>query len=205
MPGKYFRGFVSAGAQVPLGKGVPELDSVAPGRKPGGDGLEPRARRRKLKLEAGKEVDMRASASARSRGYFLKLLAAAMVGAMAASGEKEAGAQVPAGDCSDLRVIQGRITAIEGSVLTVKTPDGFPGGPGVHAQFVTRGPSFRINLAACRILHPDGQQDDRQPLAVGERVVVVFNQAQPGAEAGGTTYAAAVVERVSTSDRVVTH
>jgi hypothetical protein len=163
-----------------------------------------------LKLEGRTEVRMRASASGRSgangRGEFLKLLALAMVAAVAG---REGGAEAqsdnagaPAGDCSGLRVIQGRITAIDGSVVTVKTPDGFPGGPGIHAQFVMRGPEFRVDISACRILHPDGKEDDKQPLAVGERVVAVLLQA--GATSGGTV-AAAIVERVSTSDRVTTH
>jgi hypothetical protein len=164
----------------------------------------------KLKLTDETEVRMRASASGRSgtngRGEFLKLLALAMIAGVAGG---EGGAQadgqgvgVPVGDCAGLRVIQGRITAIDGSVVTVKCPDGFPGGPGIHAQFVMRGPEFRLDIAASRILHPDGKEDDKQPLAVGERVVAVLNV--PG-EASGGVLAAAVVERVSTSDRVVTH
>jgi len=142
------------------------------------------------------------------RGEFLKLLAMAMVAAVAggegsaAAQGKNADAGAPAGDCSGLRVIQGRITAIDGSVVTVKTPDGFPGGPGVHAQFVMRGPEFKVDISACRILHPDGQEDDKQPLAVGERVVAVLTRA---GEATGATVTAAIVERVSTSDRVTTH
>jgi hypothetical protein len=158
---------------------------------------------------------MRASASGprglsgpggRGRGDFLKLLAMAMVAAVAGrEGNAEAQAKdanAPAGDCSGLRVIQGRITAIDGSVVTVKTPDGFPGGPGIHAQFVMRGPEFRVDISVSKILLPDGKEDDKQPLAVGERVVAVLTQA---GEAGGATVSAAIVERVSTSDRVTTH
>jgi hypothetical protein len=165
-----------------------------------------------LKLASETEVRMRASArglnqsNGRGRGEFLKLLALGLMAAVA-GGEGGAKAEgqgvgVPVGDCSGLRVIQGRITAIDGSVVTVKCPDGFPGGPGIHAQFVMRGPEFRVDIAASRILHPDGKEDDKQPLAVGERVVAVLNV--PG-EASGGVLAAAVVERVSTSDRVTTH
>src|SRR5580658_7070885 len=157
---------------------------------------------------------MRASASGlnrsngHGRGEFLKLLALGMIAAVAggeggAEGQaKDAGTGEPAGDCSGLRLIQGRITAIDGSVVTVKCPDGFPGGPGIHAQFVMRGPEFRVDISASKILLPDGKEDDKQPLAVGERVVAVL---QDASEAAGATVAAAIVERVSTSDRVVTH
>lgn len=164
-------------------------------------------------MRPGVEARVNANGKGRSRrGEFLKLLAAGMVAAMAggeggkAGAEENAGA-AQAGDCSGLRVIQGRITAMDGSALTVKTPDGYPGGgPGMHAQFVTRGPEFRVDISASRVLQPDGQQEDKQPLAVNERVVVVLNQAAAtAAEGGNPTYAAVVVERVSTSDRVVTH
>jgi hypothetical protein len=148
------------------------------------------------------------------RGEFLKLLAGGIVVAVAGGGGRdkasaqENAAAVQAGDCGGLRVIQGRIAAIDGSVVTVKTPDGYPGGgPGMHAQFVTRGPEFRVDISAGRVLHPDGKQEDRQPLSVGERVVVVLNEssAGAGAQAANAPYAAVVVERVSTSDRMVTH
>ncbi len=145
------------------------------------------------------------------RGQLLGLLAAGMVTALAASPGDRADAQekpagAPADDCSGLRVIQGRITAIDGSVLTVKTPDGYPGGPGIHAQFVMRGPEFRVDISASRVLQPDGRQDDRQPLAVGERVVVAFQEpSAASAETVSAARAAAIVERVSTSDRVITH
>jgi len=150
---------------------------------------------------------MQSSAVRSRRGQFLWLLAGGIVAGVAASGGKETAAQEGTGaatsdDCSGLRVIQGRITAIDGNLLTVKTPDGFPGGPGIHAQFVTRGPEFRVDISAGRVLQPDGKQEDRQPLQAGERVVVVLTQA---GEASGATVAAAVVERVSTSDRVTTH
>jgi hypothetical protein len=152
---------------------------------------------------------MQSSANIRSRrGQILWLLAGGIVAGIAASGGNEMAAQegssaASSGDCSGLRVVQGRITAIDGNFLSVKTPDGFPGGgPGIHAQFVTRGPEFRVDISAGRVLQPDGQQEDKQPLVVGERVVVVLHQS---GEASGATVTAAIVERVSTSDRVATH
>ena len=70
-------------------------------------------------------------------------------------------------------VIQGRITAIQGALVTVKTPDGYPGEPGIHAQFVTVGPTFKVDVSRARLLLPDGKQADKVPLAVGDRVLMV--------------------------------
>jgi hypothetical protein len=163
-------------------------------------------------MEVGMRANLRGltGPDRHGRGDFLKLMAMAMIAAVAgregnAEGQaKAAGTNADEGarDCSGLRVIQGRITAIDGSVMTVKTPDGFPGGPGIHAQFVMRGPELRVDISASRILLPDGKENDKQPLAVGERVVAVLTQ---GGEASGATVMAAIVERVSTSDRMTTH
>src|ERR1700691_4565054 len=72
--------------------------------------------------------------------------------------------------CSGSLVIQGRITVIEGAFVTVKTPDAFPGGAGVHAQFVKGGPTLRADVSHARVLLPDGRQPDTRPLAVDDRV-----------------------------------
>lgn len=120
---------------------------------------------------------------------------------------------IPTGDrpssqpCSESLVIQGRITVIEGAFVTVKTPDGYPGGPGVHAQFVKAGPTVRTDVSHARILLPDGRQPDTRPLGVDDRVVMVLNgPAGPGTpNAPAHIYVACVVERVAESDKIVTH
>jgi hypothetical protein len=43
---------------------------------------------------------------------------------------------------SDPLVIQGRITTMQGALVTVKAPDSYAGGPGIHAQFVIAGRTF---------------------------------------------------------------
>jgi hypothetical protein len=112
---------------------------------------------------------------------------------------------------SDPRVIQGRITGIEGTVVTVKTPDGFPGGPGAHAQFVTAGPAFKVDVSRARILLPDGKQPDKLPLAIGDRVLIVLSGADSGSPAGRSTsnfiqtYSASILERIAAGDKIVTH
>ena len=71
-------------------------------------------------------------------------------------------------------VIQGRITGIQGTLVTVKVPDGYPGVKGGHAQFVTAGPIFRVDVSHARVLLPDGKQTDKMPLAIGDRVFMVL-------------------------------
>lgn len=105
-------------------------------------------------------------------------------------------------------VIQGRITAIQGSLVTVKLPEGYPGGKGVHAQFVTAGPIFRVDVSRARVLLPDGKQGDKLPLAIGDHVLMVLTRPNAGsAEPGRVSpaYSASVVERVVQGDKVITH
>jgi hypothetical protein len=113
---------------------------------------------------------------------------------------------------SDSLVIQGTVIAIEGALVTVKSPNAYPGGPGVHAQFVTAGPTFKADIARARILLPDGKQVDAQPLAVGDRVLMVVRG--PDSEAPvplgkianvNRSYVASTIERIVCSDKIVTH
>jgi hypothetical protein len=114
-------------------------------------------------------------------------------------------------DPAEPLVIQGRITRIEGALVTVKTPDGYPGGPGVHAQFVKAGPTFRVDVSRARILLPDGRQPDKQPLAIGDQVLVVLNAPKSGSPAPGSPgsvnqiYFASIIERIAQGDKIVTH
>ena len=105
-------------------------------------------------------------------------------------------------------VIQGRIATIEGAIVTVKTPDGYPGERGGHAQYVTAGPSFRIDISRARVLLADGRQVDKVPLAVGDRVLVLLTGPDLGRQEPGSanrTYFASIVERIVQSDKIVTH
>ena len=110
--------------------------------------------------------------------------------------------------CAEPSVIQGRLTGMQGNLVTVKTPDGYPGGPGGHAQFVIAGPTFRVDVSRARVLLPDGRQADRVPLAVGDRVLMVLTGPPSGPPVPGNvsfTYYASIVERVIQSDKIVTH
>jgi len=108
-------------------------------------------------------------------------------------------------------VIQGRITAIKGTLVTVKAPDAYPGGPGIHAQFVIAGPIFKVDVSRARVLLPDGKQPDKLPLAVGDRVLMVLHEPGSGSpESSSTgninrTYFASMIERIANTDKIVTH
>ena len=113
--------------------------------------------------------------------------------------------------CSDALVIQGRITTIQGALVTVKTPDGYPGGSGVHAHFVIAGPSFKVEVSRARVLLADGKQADKRPLAVGDRVLIVLHEPGSGSPAPrrpgniSQTYFASIIERIADSDKIITH
>jgi hypothetical protein len=105
-------------------------------------------------------------------------------------------------------VIQGRITGIQDTLVTVKVPDGYPRGGGGHAQFVTAGPVFRVDISRARVLLPDGKQTDKLPLAVGDRVLMVLTGPDAGSAEPGSvraTYSASIVERVVQGDKIITH
>jgi len=124
--------------------------------------------------------------------------------------EVRADSQTPAHEqpvSAEPLVIQGRITIIQGALVTVKTPDAFPGGPGVHAQFVVAGPAFRVDVSRARVLLPDGKQADTRPLAVGEEVLMVLSRPHAPATPGNLnqTYSASTVERIAHGDRIITH
>ena len=121
-------------------------------------------------------------------------------------------AQLPQQPVStELLVIQGRITGIQGNLVTVKTPDGYPGGRGGHAQFVTAGLSFRVDVSRGRVLLPDGKQADKVPLAVGDRVLMVLNGPDSGSPTPASptntnqTYFASTIERIVQSDTITNH
>lgn len=112
---------------------------------------------------------------------------------------------------SESLVIQGGITDIQGDLVTVKTPNGYPGRTGGHAQFVTAGPTFKVDVSRARVLLPDGKQADKVPLAVGDRVLMVLSGPTSGSPAPvnpgniSQTYFASVIERIVQSDKMTTH
>lgn len=112
---------------------------------------------------------------------------------------------------SEPLVIQGRITTMQGALVTVKTPDGYPGGPGIHAQIVVAGPTFKVDVSHARVLLPDGRQADTLPLTVGDRVLMVLSRpdsASPAPNGPGNvsqTYSASTIERIVYSDKIITH
>lgn len=130
------------------------------------------------------------------------LAASGGAGGFAAQAQSEGRAQSP--ESAAFRVIQGRITGITDNRITVKTPDGYPGGPGIHAQFVSAGPALDVDVSDSKILLPDGRRPDTRPLAAGDRVVVVLSGAESGSGAA-SKYRALVIERVAAGDKIVSH
>ena len=110
-------------------------------------------------------------------------------------------------------VIQGRITKIEGAVVTVKTPDLNPplqpggGGP----LFIVAGPRFRVDVSSARILMPDGKKIDTQPLAVNDRVLMVLSGADAASpeprnlENSNHIYSASIIEHLAHGDVLAMH
>jgi hypothetical protein len=118
----------------------------------------------------------------------------------------------PKPESSAPMVIQGRITAIHSALVTVKTPDAYPGGgPGIHAQFVVQGPTFEVDVSRARVLLPDGRGIDSLPLAVGDRVLMVLSSQDSRPLAPNVPgnvnhpYFASIVERIAVGDKVITH
>ena len=158
---------------------------------------------------------MRPSVIICGRGGRLCMLLGAMM--LLAAVRSTTGPQVWAGSqnqadpqpgSSQLLVIQGRITGIQGTLATVKLPNGYPGGQGGHAQFVTAGPVFKVDVSHARIVLPDGKQIDKQPVAIGDRVLMVLivpgsSSTEPGN--AGPVYSASIVERVVPGDKIITH
>ncbi|MGA8027754.1 MAG: hypothetical protein WB992_11460 [Bryobacteraceae bacterium] len=112
---------------------------------------------------------------------------------------------------SEPLVIQGGITGIQGEVVTMKTPNAYPGGAGGHPQYVVAGPTFKVDISRARVLLADGKQVDTRPLAVGDRVLMVLSgaESQPPAPVSprnvNQTYFASIIERIAQSEKIVTH
>ena len=160
---------------------------------------------------------MEANARVRAQGARIGALLAATLVVTSLINAQDRGKQAvsqPNGDRqsagSEVTVIQGLITAIQGMLIIVKMPDDYPGGPGGHAQFVDAGPTYRVDISRARFLLPDGKREDKKPLAVGDRVLLVLTgpvsiQPVPGNLNVGPPYLASVVERVVQSDTIATH
>jgi hypothetical protein len=115
---------------------------------------------------------------------------------------------VPDTHTSEPMVVQGRITAINGAVVRLKTPDGYPGTAGPHPQFVTAGPTLTVDVSRARVLLPDGKQPDQAPLVVGDRILMVVNRSDTQSSSSAHTtpiYVASIIERLALSDKTVTH
>jgi len=109
-------------------------------------------------------------------------------------------------------VFQGRITTLKGNVISVKTPDDYPGTDGIHSQAVGLGPTYKVAVPHGHVLFPDGKRPDTRPLAIGEYVLVVLQcESGPAAPPGGNpatkelAHSALIVERLVGAEKFVGH
>ena len=109
---------------------------------------------------------------------------------------------------SEPLVIQGRVTRIVDALVSVKTPDGYPGEGGAHPLFVAAGPTFSVDITGARLLLPDGKHVDKRSLVVGDHVLMVLSSSHSGSPQSSSltqTYSACIVERTVESDKITTH
>jgi hypothetical protein len=79
-------------------------------------------------------------------------------------------------------LLKGEVSAVDGSLATVKTADYGPGmshGSGIHSQAIALGKSYLIDLSRARFQATDGTPVANQPLAVGDKVDMLVNS-KPG-------------------------
>ena len=102
-------------------------------------------------------------------------------------------------------LLKGDITAIEGSLATVKTADygpGLTGGPGIHSHAILLGKSYLVDLSNARFQATDGTGVTRQPLLVGDKVIMlVTSKPGPPVQVGNTTMFKFTVNEVIRNDQ----
>ena len=99
-------------------------------------------------------------------------------------------------------LLEGEVSAIDGSLSTVKTANYGPGlnhGPGFHSQAIVLGKTYLVDIARSRFQATDGTPVASQGLSIGDRVVMLVNSKPgPPVQVGNTTmfrYAAMEVIR----------
>jgi hypothetical protein len=138
------------------------------------------------------------------------LLSSTSLGVQATAQSPDKGNAHPEASCEGAFVIQGRITKIEGGVVTVKTPDVNPPVQQGRPLYVVAGSKFRVDVSSARTLMPDGKTIDKQPLAAHEHVLMVLSGTAPEPGPGnpgsaGQIYSASVIERLTQSDVIELH
>ena len=99
-------------------------------------------------------------------------------------------------------LIQGRITAVDGDVVAVKTPDHGPGlshGPGIHSMLIALGKTYSVNIATAAFEAWDGTTMPGIKLKVGDSVVMMLKPSiDPAAlltdKSVPNTYVASLIE-----------
>ncbi len=102
-------------------------------------------------------------------------------------------------------LLKGDVTAVDGSLATVKTADYGPGtshAQAVHSQAIVSGKSYLVDLSHARFQATDGEGVANQPLAAGDKVVMLVNST-PGDPypVGNTTMFKFAVREVIRNDQ----
>jgi hypothetical protein len=88
-------------------------------------------------------------------------------------------------------LLQGEVSAVSGSLATVKTANYGPGlnhGSGIHSQAIVLGKTYLVDLSRARFQATDGTPVTAEGLSAGDKVVMLVN-AKPGSphQIGSTT------------------
>lgn len=102
-------------------------------------------------------------------------------------------------------LLKGEVTAIDGSLAVIKTPNYGPGlsqAGGVHSHAIVLGKTYLTDLSNARFEAMDGTPVTSQKLAVGDKVVMLVN-ATPGAQVpvGNTTMFKFTAQQVIRNDQ----
>ncbi len=99
-------------------------------------------------------------------------------------------------------LIQGRVVAIDGDRVTVKTPDHGPGlnhGPGIHSMLIALGKTYTVDVSTATFETWDGTRTPKFKPVVGDSVIVMLkSSASPQSGVAGAaspvTFSAVVIE-----------
>jgi len=88
-------------------------------------------------------------------------------------------------------LLKGEVSAVDGSHVIVKTADYGPGlsnASGIHSHAIASGKSYLVDLSKALFQATDGTGVPKQPLVVGDKVVMLVNSTPgPQQQVGNAT------------------
>lgn len=105
-------------------------------------------------------------------------------------------------------LLKGQVAAVDGNQVIIKTADYGPGlsnAAGVHSHAIVSGKSYLVDLSKALFQATDGTSVARQPLVVGDKVVMLVNSTPgPQQQVGNTTMFRFTVNEVIRNDQTPT-